>query len=599
MVTELSYISNYTQIYKRYYEFLRILNQKNITSLFQPIVNLRDGSIMGFEALSRGPAGSEFESPLALLKYATENDFLWDIEYICRQKALKKAATFLQEGQYLFINVDANIFNDPKYQAGLTKKALEELKIASENVVFEITEHSCVSSIDLYEKALSHYKEQGYRIAIDDVGTGYSNLNMLIKSRPHFLKIDMELIRNIDQDHTKQSLLKTFKGFCESCNIKLIAEGIETAEELETLIKIGVDYGQGYYLKKPSGEDFSLDPQITRLISTLSSIYDNYSANFPLALHVGSVANDEIAVAITARGSDLDQIFRHNPSVMGIPVLENKRPRGLVMRNKFYYLLGRKYGLELFLKKEVSKLMDPAPLILDYYLPIKDVSKFSMTRNNQSVYDHLIITKNDLYFGVVTIKDLLEKTSQIELNIARHSNPLTGLPGNILIEKNLQECMASCKNYCVLYMDLDNFKPYNDLYGFEKGDLMISLAGRILKKKVEKQFPEKSFIGHIGGDDFVATFCSSPEEAISLGEKIIDDFEKEKYAFFSEKDQKNGFFSEKNRKGEKQEFPLTTLSIAIVISSKHDFQNIYEISEYATKIKSVCKSYPQSICIAD
>lgn len=567
------------------------------------MVSLKDGEILGYEALSRGPENTEFESPLALLDYAKENDFLWDIEYICRQKALENSKNFLGKDQLLFINVDANIFNDPKYQSGLTKKSLLDFGISRENVVFEITEHTSVSSENLYAMALENYREQGYKIAIDDVGTGYSNLNMLVTTQPEFLKIDMSLVRGIDKDPTKQSLLKTFKSFCQSSGIRMIAEGIETMDELEALIRIGVDYGQGYYLKAPSAEDLQLNPGAGEQIKVLADLNCN-SNSFccPLGVNVGSIARYEITVDTSAQGHDLERIFRKHPNILGIPVLEEGRPAGLVMRNKFYFLIGRQYGLELFLKKEVSRLMDPAPMILDYHMPVRDVSRTSMNRESESIYDHLIITKDGLYHGVVTIKDLLEKTSQIELSIARHSNPLTGLPGNIMIEKNLQECLNYGGKFSVLYLDLDYFKPFNDKYGFERGDLLISLTGQIARTRLEsfaerENIPGYPFIGHIGGDDFVLTLRAEAETAKKLGEEIIRIFEDEKKMFFSQEDLDKGFFCEKNREGRIQKFPLTSLSVAVVEGSNQRWRSVLEIGESAGKIKSLCKKQEGSVCI--
>ncbi len=591
-------IIDYTQSYLQYYEFLRIINTNKITTFFQPIINLKDGTVLGYEALSRGPEKSDFHSPLVLLDFAKRNDMLWDLEYTCRQRALQSSQTFISKHQLLFINVDANIFNDPAYQSGLTKKSLADYHFSADNIVFEITEHSGIDSVELYQKALNHYKSQGYKIAVDDVGTGYSNLMMLIRTRPHFLKVDMELVRDIDKDYTKQSLIKTFKSFCESSNIKLIAEGIETAMELETLINIGVDYGQGYYIKRPSADDFEVPAAVKEEICTISSVHDTYSTNFPLSLQVGSLASEQLSVDIQATGYDLEKIFRKNPSVLGVPVLQNHHVRGLVMRNKFYSFIGRQYGLELFLKKTVDKLMDCEPLVVDYYMPIKEVSKYSINRSDETIYDHLIITKNNQYFGIVTIKDLLESTSQIELTIAKHANPLTGLPGNILIEKNLQECLRSNRSYCILYLDLDNFKPFNDQYGFEKGDAMISMTGQIIRRLTDQFLKSSAFIGHIGGDDFVVTAYCSQKEATDLAQTIIEEFEDQKWLFFSEKDLEKGYFYEKNRRGTHQKFPLTNLSIAVIDSENHSFSTIYEISEEATKLKAMCKKYDQSICLA-
>ena len=117
---------------------------------------------------------------------------------------------------------------------------------------------------------------------------------------------------------------------------------------------------------------------------------------------------------------------------------------------------------------------------------------------SDKLYDFIVVTENDKYIGTVTIKDLLQKTSEIEVSAAKHQNPLTGLPGNLIIEQKLQHCVANTSKYSVAYLDIDNFKAYNDVYGFEHGDLVIKLLADILRNN----FSNEQFIGHIGGDDF-------------------------------------------------------------------------------------------------
>ena len=139
-------------------------------------------------------------------------------------------------------------------------------------------------------------------------------------------------------------------------------------------------------------------------------------------------------------------------------------------------------------------------LSVDCNMPIDRVIKFAMARSKESLYDHVTVLKDSKYYGIVTIKDLIEKTIEIKVNNARHSNPLTGLPGNIVIEQNIEKAIHSNEDYCVLYFDIDNFKAYNDAYGFENGDVII----KALSKAIRSNISGGKFIGHIGGDDFIA-----------------------------------------------------------------------------------------------
>ena len=134
------------------------------------------------------------------------------------------------------------------------------------NIVFEITERVAVLDSNVFLNAISHYKNQNYGIAIDDVGAGYSRLNIISDVKPNFIKLDIALIRDIDKDETKQLLCRALVDFCKNANVKLIAEGIETEEELVTLIKLNVDFGQGYFLGIPKNSFMDISPEKRKVI---------------------------------------------------------------------------------------------------------------------------------------------------------------------------------------------------------------------------------------------------------------------------------------------------------------------------------------------
>ena len=224
-----------------------IIKSSDIRSVFQPIVSLRDGSVLGYEALSRGPRGTELESPERLFALAEEHKVLWDLERLCRSKALS-AMRDSRTGATLFLNVNPSVIEDEKFQQGVTLDYLKKYDINPENIIFEITEKSAVSNMTEFKQIISNYKDQEYKIAIDDAGAGYSGLNLISDVRPHYLKLDMNLIRDIDRDSVKQALVRSMQEFARITGTFLIAEGIETHAELQTLIHIGVHYGQGYFI---------------------------------------------------------------------------------------------------------------------------------------------------------------------------------------------------------------------------------------------------------------------------------------------------------------------------------------------------------------
>jgi FOG: EAL domain len=230
-----------------------IIDNKKIKTVFQPIISLKDGLVLGHEALSRITCESVISNPEMLFAVSGEYNRLWDLEQLCRYQAFSSAYKFMipPYSKLLFINVNPNILHDANFKKGFTREFLKQFHIAPENIVFEITERNVILDMSAFLSTVNHYRSQDYNIAIDDAGAGYSGLNLISDIHPNYIKLDMKLIRNINEDKLKYALVKAMADLSNTCNINLIAEGIETKEELETLIKIGVHYGQGYYIQRP------------------------------------------------------------------------------------------------------------------------------------------------------------------------------------------------------------------------------------------------------------------------------------------------------------------------------------------------------------
>ncbi|QOR67608.1 EAL domain-containing protein [Cytobacillus suaedae] len=232
-------------------EFRDILKNKAIKILFQPIVCLQTGQTHGYEALSRGPENSEFHYPSTLFSFAEKEGFLYPLEKIAREQALYQSRNLLQN-QKLFINLTPQVIHDPHFTPGHTISLLEQYQINPENIVFEITERSAITDFQAFKEVLNHYRSQGFKIAIDDAGAGYSSLQAISELEPDYIKVDRSLISGVDKTEVKNNILEAFVMFAKKMNSKVLAEGIETFEELEKVKELGIDFGQGYYLARPN-----------------------------------------------------------------------------------------------------------------------------------------------------------------------------------------------------------------------------------------------------------------------------------------------------------------------------------------------------------
>lgn len=232
-------------------ELDRLLRDKSLKSVYQPIVRLGDGRVFGYEALTRCPEDCLFDGPLALFRFAEQDNMAFALDRMAREKAIRHCPP-LNAAQKIFINVTMGIMNDPHFVSGQTVRWLSERGFHPGQVVFELTERSSIDDFDAAKKILAHYRSQGYEIAIDDAGAGYSSLQSIVELNPDYIKIDRSLVRHADQDDMKKHMLRTFVRFAKKMNIRTVAEGIERPEEMRLLRAMGVDFGQGYWIGRPS-----------------------------------------------------------------------------------------------------------------------------------------------------------------------------------------------------------------------------------------------------------------------------------------------------------------------------------------------------------
>lgn len=255
----------YSDLEKRK-EFRSLLSKKQLRTVFQPIINLTNGKTIGLEGLTRGPFHSTFHSPLQLFKYAEEYGSLYTLEKLARELAFENSSKLIKSNEKLFINLSPQVIYDPSFTPGHTISLLKQYKLSPENIVFEITERSAIEDFTAFTKVLHHYRDQGFQIAVDDAGAGYSSLQAISEIQPDYIKVDRSLISKVHENNVKKHILDAFVTFAKKMDSIIIAEGIEMEEELEAVIQLGIDCGQGYYISRPGFPVGEIEEMIVKKI---------------------------------------------------------------------------------------------------------------------------------------------------------------------------------------------------------------------------------------------------------------------------------------------------------------------------------------------
>ncbi|WP_429163451.1 EAL domain-containing protein [Desulfitispora alkaliphila] len=566
---------------EHYQSFKQLLENKAISTLYQPIVSLKTGSTLGWESLTRGPKNSFFHSPGNLFPFAEASGHLYRLEKIARETALTTIHRLgLPANSKIFININPDIINDPDFIGGQTRELLNSLGISPANIVFEITEGTSIDNFAAFRKTLEHYRKQGFLVAVDDAGSGYSSLQTIAELKPDYIKMDLSLIRDIHSSPVKQALTETFVTFSKKINSYLIAEGIETQEELTALINLGVDYGQGFYLARPSENISNPKKSVRSQIVSMQSISCDAYSTMEAPISKLSVDTKCYAPEITTR--EVVDFFSNNSDVIGVVVLQDKTPVGLVMKDYLHGKLSNRYGASLYMDKPIQQIMNANPLIVDCNTTIETVSQLVIQRNHLNSNDHMIIVNDAKYQGIVPVKDLilyLTEVNQKRVDLAYAANPLSGLPGNITIQQELDQRLKEGTPMSLIYADIDRFKQYNDTYGFENGDKVIGLTAKSIVNAVNDYLEDRTFVGHIGGDDFLILTKPSLAEAISS--KIIGNFEAELSTLHQ------------------TEASILSISLAIVDTETNISTSPFQLAQIAAQLKSYAKKQPGSTVVRD
>jgi diguanylate cyclase (GGDEF)-like protein len=566
----------------------RIINQRLLTARFQPIIQMQTGEILGYEGLIRGPSDSPLHSPINLFKAAWENNLTATVEHLCRRVVLEQFAALELPGK-LFLNVSPESLLQRDVKHGETLDYIHELGINPERVIIELTEYQPTHDYGLLHDAVMHYRQMGFEIAIDDLGEGFSSLRLWSELKPEFVKIDMHFIQGIDNDPVKMQFVRSIQSIAEKSGTKVVAEGIETQAELIAIRDLGVACGQGYHIAKPHPQPGrAVSAEVVKILSANQSHQINAPRRathaYQQAATVEKILKTSITVTSSMLNNQVDDLFLRDPKLQIIPVVDDGVPIGLVNRYHMIDRFARPYQRELYGKKPCKVFMDPHAIIVDKNTSLQDVSHIIVEANPEHLINGIIITDQGQYLGLGTGPDLMREITQMQINAARYANPLTQLPGNVPINEHIDQLLQTHTPFCACYCDLDHFKPFNDVYGYRRGDDIIQMTSEVLKKHCDQQ---RDFIGHIGGDDFIILFQSEDWEARCQG--ILHSFAVAIQDFYSNEDRERGGYLSEDRQGKKVFYPLISLSLGVVKARLNQYYSHHQISIAASDAKKQAK----------
>lgn len=578
-----------------------LLVQGRLVSFFQPIVSLEAEEVYAYEALCRTVGQNPFGNIEQLFQAASDYGKTFEFDMSCRQTAIRLAAQQgLEDGRgLLFLNVCPNSLVHPDHNIGTTETFAAKSGLSKEKIVLEITEHEAVHNYDLFRKSINHYRKRGFRVAIDDFGAGYGGLKMLSLLEPDYVKIDKHFFKDHQKGNINYNLVDSIATACHRIGIEVIAEGIETEEDISICNDLGIDLLQGFYFAKPAPE----------LIMSESLCYGKgkkkaISATklFDEVICIGDIVRYEIPAMTEEPVRDLLQRFQNNPELQSIPVLRNGRLNGLIDRKRFMEntIVGPYgFGLNINYYKAVEDILDARNFLqVAHHESAEEVAEKIQSREQKYIYDDICVTQSGKYVGVTSVSEVLKAVTENSMNLAKGANPLTGLPGNEYIQREVAKMLSRSMHFDVCYIDIDNFKPFNDRHGFEKGDRVIKLLGEILRKTIKRWGSRDiSFAGHIGGDDFIMIL--RPKHSVEAAHFVVRKFEKICRKYHSPEELEAEYYVSVDRNLNERKFGLLSLSIGIVSTEIHHISSLAEISSIAKDLKKRAKQQPGSIVIRD
>ncbi len=499
----------------------------------QPIVNLRTGDILGYEALTRLDDASLFPDTGALFDAAADLGLLGELEAAARLQAFVLAAERPGE-ELIFINNSPPVMVEPGFAERLLREIPAGGALKPERVILEITERTDYDQLDELKQQIDLIRSLGFDIALDDVGSGLSGLNRMMALRPKWVKLDRELIADIDRHPLQQNLIRSLLRFVNLSNMFLIAEGIEREGELATLVDMGVCFGQGFFLARPQPTACDIPNEIKRTIQHVQERSSVRRSADPSTLRISTLARP---VELFDASTSCHDVLRHllaSPDEHYAVILDGKRYRGVPEQHQ----------LALFCQQHLHSMpIGAAPLmrctVVGADVTLAEALDLAAGRASDQLAQPFVVQTGGIVRGLIPFRAVLHAAAEAHRRVPSHLAALTGLPGRAEAETWLERHIRARDPHNVSAIDLRDFDAYNIAYGFEMGDAMLLRLVGLVNVLLQDECIEDHFFAHLGEDRFLLAARHDLQTALL---RLFDRFHEARQELFSAADLRSGHF---------------------------------------------------------
>ncbi len=567
----------------------------------QPIVHITTGRLLGCESLMRGHQRLDFDSIHGLIDHAATLGILPALDLNLLSKALAKTrpqnpsnfelpARDKLTSALVFYNLDARVIPNIGRWIAAAETALALHGASPADICVEITETA--SSIDApgFRDGIAALKRAGFRLAIDDFGCGQSGLRLLYETAPDFIKIDRFFVENLNNDGKKRVFIRCLTDMAHKLGIKVVAEGVETAAEHHFARDMGCDYVQGWFSGHPQVDAMKLETVSLAVAANLDRRRQRCNVT-----DLGQQAKAYATVQPSESFEDLFSVLEQNPEQSLVPIVDARGLAcGVIFETDVKAIMYSDFGRDLVRNPSYAgKIGSHTRRMMT--VDVETTAAGFLALDFEAIRDGVLVTRSGLYAGYLRPADIFALTHAHQLDETRNQNPLTGLPGNAPIRDFLSEAESEPSwDRAYVYFDFDNFKPFNDLYGFRQGDRAILLMSDLFKKCFSGG---DIFMGHVGGDDFFAGATGkAAERLVRIVPAVLAKFASSVVSFYSPDDRARGSIMGVARDGTVTRFPLMTCSAGILeCEAGTDSLSVDTLSERLAIVKKRAKSAPDGL----
>jgi diguanylate cyclase (GGDEF)-like protein len=521
---------------------------------YQPIISTSSLRVHGFEALARLP-GRNYGGICELLDAAFDADVLRKCEQLLLRKAIGKFSAFSGAGATrLFCNLDNRSYAGEVPGEAAIDEIVSHSGMPAGNLCLEISERSPVESAANLLQVVNMLTARNVRIALDDFGVGMSGLHMLMTVEPHYVKIDRSFVEGLAGNARKQAIVAKLCGLAHALGFMTVAEGVESESDFRMARDLGCDLAQGFHIARPTVRLDELSMVYGRAVSASAAPRMSQRVAEFLAPVTPLYLDEPLRAAANK--------FKESPELRLIPVVDRAHMvQGAVFEEDVRAYLLSDFGPSLLANKGVDsrlgKLIRRCP-IGEAHASIDAIVNSYVAAESAN---GMILATEGCYAGYLSNHAVLRLAAEREVSAAREQNPLTHLPGNQSISRHIGDLLDSSGAQTLAFFDFDNFKGFNDSYGFAAGDRALLMFADLLRKL---QRSHGAFVAHVGGDDFFASMGAGEEESEEAIRQLCAKFASDAESLYSMKDRMRGGIVATDRFGADRFFPLLRVSASVL-----------------------------------